>query len=120
MNISIVRRLMLFIALVHPHLEFKITAWSLCLATNKKRLESTVQRAIKVIPDLHGVSVTRTVRLARVEIPSMVYGTTSAHIDLQSQQYPSTAGQCSKHQKLLLKLKKQTMQFKSAPELFHT
>ena len=64
---------MLFIALVHPHLEFKITAWSLCLATNKKRLESTVQRAIKVIPDLHGVSVTRTVRLARVEIPSMAY-----------------------------------------------
>ena len=61
----------LFISLVRPHLEYAITTWSPRFIKDKELIENVLRRTTKLIADIRDLEYT--VRLRKLEIPSMNY-----------------------------------------------
>ena len=61
----------LFTALVRPHLEYSIVAWSPRLAKDKNLIEGVLRRGTKMIPGLKDLSYED--RLKKLDLPSMSY-----------------------------------------------
>jgi len=61
----------LFCALVRPHLEYSVVAWSPCLEKDKKLIESVLHRATRLLAELRDLDYEQ--RLSLMDIPSMAY-----------------------------------------------
>ena len=61
----------LFTALVRPHLEYAVTAWSPCTLGAQRKIEGVLRRATRLVPELRHLEYED--RLAKAGLPSMLY-----------------------------------------------
>ena len=63
--------MLLFKALVRPHLEYAVTAWAPCTLGAQRKVEDVLRRATRLVPELRHLEYED--RLAKAGIPSMLF-----------------------------------------------